>query len=578
MAIDRPDQVVADLSIMGFVQVRFVQKASVDENFSVADLNGFAGQADYSFYVAFVRIVRKPENNDVAAFQVAPADAFEFVINELVDEKPFAVVKLRHHRRAFDDDGLNCKNAEQNENNDYQKNIAREPEAFEPNALPRFAPKMNDVDVRIVVRGYRPEFYLVFPAKIEHNRNIRIRCGKAYARFASHAFIIEIIVLTARLSKQNLMDTKIRSLFPAADEYTYLNSAAVSPPPTTAVEAVSVQLNDAAKRGSLGFPEWVATKGRVRALVAEMLGAEVEQVAFMRNTSDGFASVANGLPWKRGDNIVSFAGEFPANFYPWRMVRDRFGVELRLCPERNGRIDMDEFVSLIDANTRLVSISAVQFASGFTADLERIGRAARAVDALFAVDIIQGLGARGFDLPAEFVDIASGASHKWLCAPEGCGILYLSDRARERIEPTHVGWISVETPWDFEDRTQPFKPNALAWESGTGPAALFYGLEQSLLLIKSIGTDLIRKYLDELSEYLCAGLAEKNYDLISSREPAERSPIVCVKHRAGLHCNEIAETLEREKVIVSPRGDRLRISPHFYNNREDIDTLIAALP
>ena len=129
-----------------------------------------------------------------------------------------------------------------------------------------------------------------------------------------------------------------------------------------------------------------------------------------------------------------------------------FGVEFRLCPERDGRIDLDEFISLIDSNTKVVAISSVQYASGFKADLERIGRAARAVDALFCVDIIQGFGALPYDLPAEFVDAACGASHKWLCAPEGCGILYLSDRARERVNPTLVGWISVETPWDFEDR------------------------------------------------------------------------------------------------------------------------------
>lgn len=374
------------------------------------------------------------------------------------------------------------------------------------------------------------------------------------------------------------MDTKIRQLFPAAERYVYLNSAAVSPPPTTAVEAVTRQLKDASENGSKHFDDWIATKNRARALVAEMLSVRPEQIAFMRNTSDGFASAANGIDWKTGDNIVSFAAEFPANFYPWRMVRDRFGVELRLCPERGGRIDLDEFIGLINANTRLVAISAVQFASGFTADLERIGRAAAAVDALFAVDIIQGLGARGYDLPAANVDIASGASHKWLCAPEGCGILYLSDRARELIEPTHVGWVSVETPWDFADRDQAYKPNALAWESGTGSAALFYGLEQSLLLLKEAGLEKIEKYLDELSQYFCDAVDTEKYEMISSRAAGERSPIVCIKHRGGLDCNAIADRLDSENIIVSPRGDRLRVSPHFYNNREDIDRLLAALP
>jgi selenocysteine lyase/cysteine desulfurase len=309
-----------------------------------------------------------------------------------------------------------------------------------------------------------------------------------------------------------------------------------------------------------------------------MLGVRSGQIAFVRNTSDGVASIANGLAWRAGDNIVSFEREFPANFYPWRRVRDEYGAQLRLCPERDGRVDMDEMIGLIDRDTKIVAISAVQYASGYRADLERLGRAARAVDALFCVDIIQGFGAMPFDLPAQFVDAACGASHKWLCSPEGCGIIYLSDRARERIKPTLVGWISVETPWDFEDRKQPFKSTALAWESGTGCASLFYGLEASLKLLHESGVENIERQLSDLSDQLCDSIGGKNYDIISSREPGERSQIVCIKHRNGITANQIAARLEGKGVIVSPRGDRLRIAPHFYNNEEDIDQLVELLP
>jgi selenocysteine lyase/cysteine desulfurase len=374
------------------------------------------------------------------------------------------------------------------------------------------------------------------------------------------------------------MNEQIRALFLAAQHYTYLNSAAVSPMPITAVKAVISQFMDVAGGGMLGYQNWVDTKNRARGLVAEMMKVRSDQVAFTRNTSDGFSTFAAGLDWKPGDNIVSFENEFPANFYPWRRVRDEFGVELRLAPERMGRIDMDEFISLIDSNTKVVAISAVQYASGFRADLERIGRSAHEVDALFCVDIIQGLGAMEFDLPAQFVDAACGASHKWLCAPEGCGIIYLSDRARERIKPTLVGWISVEEPWDFEDREQKFKSTALAWESGTGCSALFYGLEQSLKLLTDSGIGNIESYLSNLTDQLCDGVAGKNYDIVSSRSPGEKSAIVCLKHRNGLSSNQIAKQLERQKIIVSPRGDRLRIAPHFYNNSEDIDRLLATLP
>ncbi len=374
------------------------------------------------------------------------------------------------------------------------------------------------------------------------------------------------------------MNEAIRSLFPAANKYTYLNSAAVSPMPLTAIEAVDLQLNDVAANGTVNFNNWIDTKGRARKLLASMMNARNEQVAFMRNTSDGFASIAAGLPWKAGENIVSFAGEFPSNFYPWRRIRDEYGVELRLAPEHGGRIDLDELIALIDSDTRVVAISAVQFASGFRSDLERIGQAARAADALFCVDIIQGLGAMPFDLPAQYVDAACGASHKWLCAPEGCGFIYLSDRARERVKPILTGWISVETPWDFADREQPFKSTALAWESGTGCASLFYGLEQSLKLLIDAGASNIEAHLSDLTDQLCEGLVGKNYELVSSRLDGERSQIVCIKHRDGIHPNAIAAELGARNVIVSPRGDRLRIAPHFYNNSGDIDRLIEALP
>jgi selenocysteine lyase/cysteine desulfurase len=176
------------------------------------------------------------------------------------------------------------------------------------------------------------------------------------------------------------------------------------------------------------------------------------------------------------------------------------------------------------------------------------------------------------------VDIASGASHKWLCAPEGCGILFLSDNARERIDPTLTGWISVETPWDFEDREQPWKPNALAYESGTGASSLFYGMEQSLTLLNETGLDRIDSYLKDLTDRLCEMLAGKDYDIVSSRAPGEKSAIVCVKHRGGMHCGEIAAHLQQADIIVSPRNDRLRIAPHFYNTSEDIERLVAELP
>lgn len=374
------------------------------------------------------------------------------------------------------------------------------------------------------------------------------------------------------------MNDSIRAHFPITKDTVYLNSAAVAPLPTIAIEAVNWQMYDVAMNGTRNYSDWVATKSRCRALLAAMLRVRDEQIAFVRNTSDGFSTIANGLKWKGGDNVVSFAGEFPANFYPWRRIRDEFDVELRLIDEIDGCVDVDALIDAIDRNTKVVTISAVQFASGYRADLERIAAAAHSVDALFCVDIIQAVGACGFDLPALGVDAACGASHKWLCAPEGCGYIYLSDRARERVSPTLTGWISIEDPWNFTDREQGLKPAALAWESGTGPASLFYGMEQSLKLLTDVGLNNIGCHLQTLTEQLCDGIDSSRYEVVSSRTPGEASQIVCIRHRGGVEPNVIAKQLESNNIIVSPRNDRLRIAPHLFNVAQDIEQLIAALP
>jgi cysteine desulfurase/selenocysteine lyase len=315
------------------------------------------------------------------------------------------------------------------------------------------------------------------------------------------------------------MTPELRALFPITQRAIYLNHAAVSPLSTLTVEAIESQLRDVRDNGSLHYQSWISVKDRARALLANLLGARPEQVAFMRNTSDGLSTLANGLQWRHGDNLVTFRGEFPANIYPWLRIRDAFGVEVRMCDEREGRIDFDELASLVDSNTRIIAISHVQYASGFRSNLERLGRLARQRDALLVVDAIQSLGVLPLDVEAELIDAAAGASHKWLLASEGVGYVYLSERARERIQPTLVGWVSVEDAEDYNNFEQDWKQGALAWETGTGAAALIHGLEASLQLLSRIGTQIIANYLEQVTDHLCERLKERDYKVVSSRRP-----------------------------------------------------------
>lgn len=374
------------------------------------------------------------------------------------------------------------------------------------------------------------------------------------------------------------MTPEVRSLFPVTERAIYFNHAAVSPPPLTTIRAVEAQLRDVNENGSLNFRSWLAVKEQARTLLASLLGARPEQVAFVRNTSDALSTVANGLAWKPGDNIVTFSREFPSNIYPWLRVRDAFGVEVRMCAERDGRIDIAELENLIDGHTRVVAISHVQYASGFRLDLERLGRRARQHDALLVVDSIQALGVIPTDVEAELIDVAAGGGHKWLLSPEGVAYLYLSDRARERIQPTLVGWISVPNPDDYFNFEQGWNRGALAWETGTGPAALVHGFKASLELLSGLGVQNISRYLDELTDHLCELLRGKGYELVSSRAPAEKSQIVCIQPRQGMSAIALYHHLLTRNIVTAPRSDRLRIAPHVYNTSAEVEQFIAALP
>ena len=374
------------------------------------------------------------------------------------------------------------------------------------------------------------------------------------------------------------MNDELRALFPVTGHAVYLNHAAVSPPPLPAIEAIQAQLRDVAEHGSINYRNWVATKERARSLVANMIGARPEQIAFMRNTSDGLSTVANGLRWRPGDNLVTFRNEFPSNVYPWLRLRESQGVEVRMCEERDGRIDVEEMIGLIDGKTRILAISQVQYASGFRLDLERLARAAHAHDALLVVDVIQAMGVVPTNVEAESIDVAAGAGHKWLLTPEGVGILYLSDRARDRIEPTLVGWTSVPDRDDYFNFAQGWNRGALAWETGTAPTALIHGFEASLKLLTETGTERIASYLEQLTDYLCNQLSGRDYQIVSSRRPGEKSQIVCVRHLRGLTPMALYAHLKQRNIITAPRGDRLRIAPHVYNTREEIDELVGNLP
>ena len=373
------------------------------------------------------------------------------------------------------------------------------------------------------------------------------------------------------------MNQTIRSLFPVTDKYIYMNHSAVCPLSTRVRDAMIGLVDDVAQNGAVNLKGWVQKYEDTRASAARLVNARTREIAFMRNTSEAISSIANGIDWRVGDNVVTCNVEFPANVYPWMRLCEERGIEMKLSEERNGRIDAGELLAKIDDRTRVVTISWVQFASGFRSDLARIGRFCRERGVIFVVDVIQGLGGLKLDVERDCVDAFAADAHKYLLGPEGIALLYISDRVIDRIKPTVVGWTSVKNYEQHLDYDLTYREGAGRFECGTLNTAGVYGLSAAIDLFLEIGPSEIEAYLVGLSGYLAEGLASKGFKIISSRVPGEASAVVTCTHEQHSP-RELYRLLRSRNIITAPRANRLRISPHFYNTREEVDTLIEALP
>jgi len=373
------------------------------------------------------------------------------------------------------------------------------------------------------------------------------------------------------------MNDELRKLFPVTQNYVYLNHAAVCPISLPVHTRIHEYTSDLLNHGLVHFREWGEAVKRVRMLAAQLINASTEEIAFVPNTSSGLAFVANGIDWRAGDNVVTADCEFPANLIPWKRVCREFGVELRMARERDGRLETEEILKLIDSRTRVVSLSFVEFASGFRNDVAAIGHYCRQRGVLFVVDAIQGLGALKLDVEACCIDALSADAHKFLLGPDGVSLFYISRPAMERIQPTVVGWMSVARPFDFDGPEQSYAPSAQRFEPGALNTAGVVGLGAAIELFLQTGTERIETYLIELGDYLCERLLEKGYQVVSSRRDGEKSAVICCRYER-FSADHLYQILNGHRIITTPRLGRLRISPHFYNTRQDMDQLIASLP
>ena len=367
---------------------------------------------------------------------------------------------------------------------------------------------------------------------------------------------------------------KYRREFPVVENYIYLDHAGVAPASLRVKSAVEVFLRESSEGGAFHYPAWAHRINEVRTSCARLIHAEADEIAFVKNTSHGLSLVAEGINWKAGENILFYEREFPSNIFPWQNLK-RKGIEARLVPFRNGRVQIEDIERLMDSRTRMVTVSSVQFSNGFRIDLKRLGGLCRDRNILLCVDAIQSLGMIPMDVQACNVDFLSADAHKWLLGPEGIGIFYCRKELTERIAPSLIGWKSVQNEFDFDQPHLVLKRDAQRFEEGSLNLMGVFGLGAAIELLLEVSIEDIEQHVLDLGDEIIEEADKRGFEILTPRERRERGGNVTFR---GHFDQEAVRSGLREKgIMVNVRGGGLRVSPHFYNIESDIERLFEAI-
>jgi cysteine desulfurase/selenocysteine lyase len=383
-----------------------------------------------------------------------------------------------------------------------------------------------------------------------------------------------------------------RSLFPTLEPAAYLNHAAISPHSLAVQRAVHAVTADYARRGSDAFLTWDGERRRLRGLLARLVGAGVEDIALVANTTRGVSDIAMCLPWRAGDRVILFEGEFPANVTPWQRAAELFGLELEFLPLRDflsahGHGTSQGLQRLREAlrrPARLVAVSAVQFQTGLRMPIGDMATVCHEAGAELFVDAIQGLGVCPLDVVATGVDYLSAGSHKWMMGCEGLACLYIRRDRVAALQPRVAGWLSHEDGLGFlfggadllrYDRK--IRQRADFVEGGAYNTIGCAALAASLDLILALGVPAIfehvQAYLDELEDGLCS----RGFTSLRARQPSERSGILSVLPPNPGDVIGLQRELGERGVACSTPDGVLRFAPHWPNDRAEIDGVLAAI-
>lgn len=368
---------------------------------------------------------------------------------------------------------------------------------------------------------------------------------------------------------------EIRELFPYIKTgMIYFNHAAVAPINSKVIEEINHYLFQRSVTNIDNHEIMMKKTAEAKIKLAELLKTDAHRIAFMDNTSNGINVLAQGLKWKSGDRIILNDVEFPSNIYPFMNLKSQ-GVEIDLVKSKNGIVTAEEILSAVTDKTRLVSVSHVQFVSGYRIDLEKIGNVCREKKIIFSVDAIQSVGAVEMDVEKYKIDFLSCGTQKWLLGLMGLAFIYVSEELQNHLSPKYVGWASVENAWDLLNYDLVLKKNADVFQNGTVSLIAIHGLLASLELFASFGNERKNKIILDNSEYLINELKKNNLNPVLQNQPQENlSAIVTIKSDEA---KDLLMKLTNANVRASLREGMLRLSPNFYTTKDEIDKVVEIL-
>jgi len=365
--------------------------------------------------------------------------------------------------------------------------------------------------------------------------------------------------------------TEYRKLFLATERFIYFNHASTGPLPTTAVKAISDLAKRYSEQGTIDWQEYETLSNSTRKLAAQLVNASIDEICFVQNTSQGIIYAIGSIPFEKGDNIILMQDAFPTNSYPFHFLLP--DTEKRYVTSKE-LINPDSLITKIDKHTKAISLDWVNFLNGIRIDLKRISQICEKYGIYFIVDGMQGLGAVKLDLKKIKVDFFSSAAPKWLLGPHGIGIFYMNKNISGKLKPFNLGWLSAE--WDdFYDILTPrkLKITAARFEEGTKNYLGIVGFRETLKIFDEIGMDKIESQILDLTDYFLEKVSLPHFEIITPRQRKNRAGIVSFK-RLDMDSMELFTRLKENYIVCSLREGYLRISPHFYNNIDEIDRLV----